>query len=189
MLKSIFQAAHENDLTTLTSILESHPNLATCLDERTGWTPLHFAAQQNAIAAAESLLTQGADPNAPDSEGVTPLQLSGGEEVLRLLRSHGSRFSNAYQLLKEAQQTKRLVRLTYHEHMRVVRVIQLGLTDGEERCFAWQNDAPGDDVEAGLRCFRVHEISDLQILETEAVEPPEDQSRMRACVGLIDRDF
>ena len=189
MLKSIFQAAHENDLVALASILDNHPALATCTDEKTGWTPLHYAAQQNAVEAASKLLQQGADPNARDAEGVTPLQLSGGQEIVRLLRSHGARFSDSYRLLKEAQSSNRLVRFTYHEHVREVRIIQLGLTAGEERCFAWQNDAPGDDVEAGLRCFRVHEMSDLEILEAEASELPEDDSRLRACVGLVDTDF
>lgn len=189
MLKSIFQAAQEDDTTALASILDNHPALATCTDEQTGWTPLHFAARQNAVKAADTLLARGADPNAHDPNGTTPLQLSAGEEVLRLLRSHGARFSDTYQILKEAQTSKRLVRLTYHEHARVVRIIHLGLTEGEERCFAWQNDAPGDDVEAGLRCFRVHEMSALEILAAEPSERPDDLTRMRACVGLVDKDF
>jgi hypothetical protein len=189
MLKSIFQAAHENDITMLSTILDRHPSLVTCIDERTGWTPLHFAAHQNATETARLLLERQADPNALDSGGVTPLQLSGGEGVLRLLRSKGACFSETYQTLKKAQQSNRMVRFSYHEHVREVRIIQLGLTAGEERCFAWQRDAQGDEVEAGLRCFRVHEMSQLEVSEAEAVELSADSSRLRACVGLVDADF
>lgn len=106
-----------------------------------------------------------------------------------MLRRHGARFSANYELLKQAQQAKRLVQLKYHDETRIIRIIQLGLTSGEERCFAWQSDAPGPEVKAGLRCFRVHEMSDLQIVEPEAGEIPEDPSRRRACVALVDEDF
>ena len=182
MLKSIFQAARENNIEVLNSSLDNHPTLATCTDEPTGRTPLHFAAEHKGLQVAEILLQHGADCNARDTDGVTPLHLAGSEAILRLLRRHGARFSENYQLLKEAQQSKRLVHLTYHEHTRTIRIIQLGLTEYEERCFAWQHDSPGADVEAGFRCFRVHEMSDLEVVEPEAGQSPGDPSRMRACV-------
>ena len=188
MLKSIFQATRENNITVLNSILDNHPTLARCTDEATGKTPLHFAAEHNRLEAAEILLQHGAECNARDTDGISPLQLAGSEAVLRLLRRHGARFSANYQLLKEAQQSKRLVRLTYHEHARTIRIIQLGLTEAEERCFAWQNDAPGTDVESGFRCFRVHEMTDLEIVELESGEIPSDPSRMRACVAIVDEE-
>lgn len=188
MLKSIFQAAGDNDLAALRSILENHPTMVNCSDENTGWRPLHFAAQHDALEATEALLKHGADCNASNADGIGPLQFSGGERVFRLLRRHGARFSENYQVLKQAQRSKRLVRLAYHEHIRTIRIIQLGLTDAEERCFAWQNDAPGADVETGLRCFRVHEMSDLEIVEADTGEIPGDPSRMRACVAIVDED-
>ena len=189
MLKSVFQAAEENDTAALNSILDSHPTMASCVDEKTGWTPLHFAAKHSSLEAAEILLLRGADPNAWDEQGVGPLQLSGGIPILRMLRQHGANFSPNYQLLKEAQQTKHLVQLTYHQQRRTIRIIQLGLTDGEERCFAWQSDAPGPEVEEGPRCFRIHLMSDLKSVDPETGEAPEDESRRRACVALVDEDF
>lgn len=189
MLKSIFQAAEDNDLGALNSILDNHPTMATCVDEATGWTPLHFAAKHNTVAAAEILLQHGADPNAQDEQGVSPLRLAGGEAIVRLLRRHGAHFSTNCQLLKEAQKAKRLVQLTYDKQKRTIRIIQLGLTSGEERCFAHQGDAPGPDVEAGLRCFRVHLMTDLEQNGPEAGDIPEDPSRKRACVGLVYEDF
>ena len=188
MLKSIFQAARENDFSVLNSILDNHPTLANCADEATGWSPLHFAAQHNSLQAAEILLQRGADCDARDPQGVSPLQLSGSEAMLRLLCKCGARFSENYQLLRKARQSKHLVRLTYHEHTRTIRIIQLGLSGAEERCFVWQNDAPGADVEPGPRCFRVHEMTDLEIIEPEAGEIPGDPSRMRACVAIVDED-
>lgn len=53
MPKSIFQAAQEDDIPALNFILENHPRLASCIDEATGWTPLHFASKSNAVKAAE----------------------------------------------------------------------------------------------------------------------------------------
>lgn len=188
MLKSIFQASRENNVVVLNSILDNHPTLANCTDERTGRTPLHFAAEHNGLQVAEILLKHGADCNARDSDGVSPLQLAGSEAVLRLLRRHGARFSESYQLLKEAQQSERLVRLTYHEQTRTIRIIQLGLTGAEERCFAWQNEAPGTDAEPDFRCFRVHEMTDLEMVEPEAGDIPADPSRMRACVAIVDEE-
>jgi ankyrin repeat protein len=41
-----------------------------------GWTPLMYAARQNAPAAARALLESGADPNLTDPEGSTALMLA-----------------------------------------------------------------------------------------------------------------
>ncbi|MEV6838243.1 ankyrin repeat domain-containing protein [Streptomyces sp. NPDC051133] len=42
-------------------------------ESRRGWTPLHFAADEQDAAAAGSLLEAGARVDAPDEQGNTPL--------------------------------------------------------------------------------------------------------------------
>jgi ankyrin repeat protein len=61
--------------------------------DRAGRTALHYAALSDDVAAAESLLTAGADPNAADKAGWTPLHFAAQQEataVARLLLSRGA---------------------------------------------------------------------------------------------------
>ena len=54
---------------------------------------LHTAIQTNDLAAARRLLEEGADPEAPDTEGRTPLMLAawlGRGELLALLLERGA---------------------------------------------------------------------------------------------------
>jgi ankyrin repeat protein len=56
---------------------------------------LHFAAQEGAIAAAEKLLAAGAQVDATNTYGNTPLSTAvfysrGRGELIRLLRRHGA---------------------------------------------------------------------------------------------------
>ncbi len=54
---------------------------------------LHFAAQDGDVAKVSRLLALGADVNATDSRGNTPLKYASAEphpEVLRLLTAHGA---------------------------------------------------------------------------------------------------
>jgi ankyrin repeat protein len=60
-----------------------------------GWTPLHFAAQGNAAEAARLLLDAGAQVDARDSTGHTPLfqavwSSRGRGDTIRLLRAYGA---------------------------------------------------------------------------------------------------
>ena len=57
---------------------------------RFGETPLYFAAWENAHAVAELLLNKGADVNARNKEGDTPLDFAVGKTAA-LLRLHGGR--------------------------------------------------------------------------------------------------
>jgi ankyrin repeat protein len=46
------------------------------LDNRTGFTPLHHAAENGSLEAAEALLDAGADPTWPNNMGETPAQVA-----------------------------------------------------------------------------------------------------------------
>ena len=55
-------------------------------------TQLHYAALEDDVAAAESRLAAGDDPNASDREGFTPLHLAaqeGASNVARVLLDRG----------------------------------------------------------------------------------------------------
>ena len=80
-MKSIYQAAAENDLDALRAVIER----VHIPDPDTGWTALHYAAEQNAAEAARLLLEHGADPEAVDPRGVRPLDVVAGEAVRALL--------------------------------------------------------------------------------------------------------
>lgn len=77
--KSIYQASAENDTEALRPVLHR----VHIPDPDTGWTALHYAAEHNAVDAAQLLLDYGADPEA-EANGVKPLQLASGPEVRAL---------------------------------------------------------------------------------------------------------
>ena len=158
-LKTIFQAAQDDDLETLKSLLATDQALANSLEPETGWTPLQCAAKHNAVAS------------------------------IRLLRQHGAQFSENYQVLKQAQQTRHWVSLTYKQTRRTIRVIQIGYTEGLERCFAWQQEGTPDHPEPGLRCFRVQALSEVELTDPIGVSASMDLTRARPCVALVDKDF
>jgi uncharacterized protein len=63
-----------------------------------GWTPLHYAASGNQLAAAQLLLLNGARVDARSPNGRTPLMQAaryGGEELVELLLSSGADLSAA----------------------------------------------------------------------------------------------
>ena len=56
---------------------------------RAGWTALHYAASFGFVELAEAFINRGADLQARDDEGKTPLQVAGEAghlEVAQLLR-------------------------------------------------------------------------------------------------------
>ncbi len=170
-------------------MLDRLPTLVSCIDEKSGYTPLHFAARHNAVQAAELLLQRGADANAADAQGYGPLRLSGGQEVARLLRRHGALFSTAYQTLKEAHASGRLVRLVYQTTVCTICIVRLGVGDGEERCLAWQRNEPDASLEPGIRCFRVRDMSELEMLGQHSGYLAGDLSLTSECVELSDELF
>ena len=63
--------------------------------DRNGWTPLHAAAQYNAVEAARLLVSAGAVVDSTDRDGNTPLTRAvssyrGDGAVIQLLRQHGA---------------------------------------------------------------------------------------------------
>ena len=61
--------------------------------DKSGWTPLHFAAQAGQIDIVEFLIAKGADVNAENLSGVTPLQFAADKahkEIAELLIEKGA---------------------------------------------------------------------------------------------------
>jgi len=58
-----------------------------------GRSPLHYAALESDLPAAEALLVAGNDPTVADADGFTPLHFAaqeGAVDVARLLLEHGA---------------------------------------------------------------------------------------------------
>jgi ankyrin repeat protein len=88
----LFAAAYNDDAAAIRLLARS----GAALDEFVeGGTPLHHAIQYSRLKGARALLAAGADPNAPDASGRTPLHrmLSKGIEMqwFRLFAAHGAR--------------------------------------------------------------------------------------------------
>lgn len=61
--------------------------------QRSGWSPLHYAASGPSVAAVQLLLDRGAALNAPSPNGTTPLMMAaryGSEDSARLLLKQGA---------------------------------------------------------------------------------------------------
>jgi ankyrin repeat protein len=63
--------------------------------DRSGWTPLHFAAAANQVENIEALLASGAPVDVTDKDGNTPLfravfAYQGNGDAIRLLREAGA---------------------------------------------------------------------------------------------------
>lgn len=185
-MKSIFQAALEDDVEILRVLLATDSSLVNSVESASGWSAVHYAAHGNAIRAMRLLHESGANCNQTSSKGETPLLLVTNETMLAALLASGSQFSEPYKVLKSAQTEQQRVQFDYSGHRRTIKVIQLGVTEGQERCFGWQYDGTPEHPEPGLRCFRVAQMSEL-LLTAPVDDVPEDLSRARACVAVVDR--
>lgn len=63
--------------------------------DKNGWTPLHFATQENSLEAVEALIRAGADVDIVDEHGNTPLwravfSSKGNGEVIKALLKAGA---------------------------------------------------------------------------------------------------
>jgi ankyrin repeat protein len=59
----LFEAAKQGDVTTLTALLDRHPDKLLIRNEPYEWTLLHMAASEGQLAAVDLLLRRGIDPN------------------------------------------------------------------------------------------------------------------------------
>jgi ankyrin repeat protein len=71
----IYGAVAEGRLARVKELLQENPNLIS-IQTMSGWTPLHIAARYGRKDVAELLLASGADVNARDPLGETPLLLA-----------------------------------------------------------------------------------------------------------------
>ena len=88
------RVAKEYRLTNATRLLEAGADVNATDDE--GFTPLHFAAQDDSEEVVQLLLDAGADVNVVNNKGETPLYkavrntTSGAVPITRLLLEHGA---------------------------------------------------------------------------------------------------
>ena len=93
-IEDIDRAIRSNDLTNLRQLVQS-PDAANICDGLKA-TPLHYAAIYGSLEALQFLLDKGADPNAFNQAGATPLILAAWSfERARLLVEHGAAVSVA----------------------------------------------------------------------------------------------
>ena len=84
-------AAGDGDVVSIKKLVKSGADVNYC--NRSGETPLSFAAAWNHLGAAKSLLKLGADPNIPDKTGGTALMLAiqhASVELVKLLLRGGA---------------------------------------------------------------------------------------------------
>ena len=63
----------------------------TILKRGDGWTPLHKAAYEGYREIVELLIAKGANVNAKNKYGTTPLDMANDRETADLLRKHGGK--------------------------------------------------------------------------------------------------
>jgi len=85
----IFDAIRRGDAATVRALVEQDPSRVMAHNVR-GSTPLHVAADADSAAAARFLLARGADPDASNSSGRTPLFYAKSSEMAGLLLDHGA---------------------------------------------------------------------------------------------------
>jgi ankyrin repeat protein len=96
----LLQAARSGDSVAVSSIFAAEPDdscraaLATCAEAGSGMHALHYAACSGHLAIAQTLLDNGADIDAHDNDGATPLSLAAwGAQLpaVRLLAARGAK--------------------------------------------------------------------------------------------------
>ena len=90
-----FKAVSFRDAATVKDFLTSNPELIHVRHRTDASTALHFATAENRVENALILLNAGADVDAKDADGNTPLHYAvwGREDVVTLLLRHGADMS------------------------------------------------------------------------------------------------
>jgi len=92
-LDKLYNAISGKDSKTIKEIIEGNPELVNIKDERMENTPLHDVALRGNKEGAEILIAAGADVNAKNKDGWTPLVYAtsqGNKEVVKLLVEKGA---------------------------------------------------------------------------------------------------
>jgi hypothetical protein len=89
--KEFFEAVRSGDAARVSELLKrgANPNV----QDKKGWTPLHWAAGRGYAEIVRLLLEYGADANARDKDARTPLHFASGfgrADVVLLLLEHGA---------------------------------------------------------------------------------------------------
>jgi 7,8-dihydropterin-6-yl-methyl-4-(beta-D-ribofuranosyl)aminobenzene 5'-phosphate synthase len=88
----LHEAVEKGDLTKIKQLLQADPKLLQAPDNDQHWTPLHYAVWGQK-EVAEYLLSLGANANATDEDGYTPLHLAcldGNQTMAALLIAKGA---------------------------------------------------------------------------------------------------
>lgn len=88
---NVFQASRQNDLATLTQLLNDQPELVHAREESSDWTALHQATAGGSLKAARLLLSLEADPNAQGKVGETALHLALQRDMAELLIEYAAK--------------------------------------------------------------------------------------------------
>jgi ankyrin repeat protein len=89
--KAFRKAVIAGDSKKVESLLQRHPGLVHSRDTKLGWTPLHWAVERQHYDVVQLLLFRGADVNAREIHGWTPLRLArkgGNRRIFNLLLNY-----------------------------------------------------------------------------------------------------
>ena len=94
--RNIWQAATVGNIEAVKQHLAAGVDVDVKAEWYDEWTPLHYAAYSSQKEVAELLIDKGADVNAKDKNGKTPLDWAvdspySDEETADLLRKHGGK--------------------------------------------------------------------------------------------------
>jgi ankyrin repeat protein len=89
----VHEVAEAGNLAAVDRLVSSNPKLVNSRSAERQYTPLHYAVANDHYAVALLLLRRGADPNARDSDGQTPLFFPRSKSMAELLVRRGAQVS------------------------------------------------------------------------------------------------